>query len=122
MPKKNLEDFLEKKKKKSKILKKDKGKNKKMKQNKFFSPENIKENKSKQVLDIKTLENWLWIQGGQASYPEDFVGKYVLPLIYPEGLTRAMQIILAAIVIFGNVLVYGYVFWIRKKGRLINRK
>jgi hypothetical protein len=74
------------------------------------------------ICPLTPLENWFWIKGGQASYPEDFVGNYILPLIYPEGLTRVIQIILAGIVIFVNVLVYGYVFLIRKKGRLISRK
>ncbi len=74
------------------------------------------------ICPLTPLENWFWIKGGQASYPDDFVGNYILPLIYPEGLTRAIQIVLAAIVILINLLVYGYVFLFRKKGRLINRK
>ena len=74
------------------------------------------------ICPLTPLENWFWIKGGQASYPDDFVGNYILPLIYPEGLTRAIQIVLAAIVIFINLLVYGYVLVFVKKGRLINRK
>ena len=74
------------------------------------------------ICPLTPLENWFWIKGGQASYPDDFVGNYILPLIYPEGLTRAIQIVLVAIVILINLLVYGYVFLFRKKGRLINRK
>jgi len=74
------------------------------------------------ICPLTPLENWFWIKGGQASYPDDFVGNYILPLIYPEGLTRAKQIILAAMVIFGNVLVYGYIFLIRNKGRFVNKK
>lgn len=74
------------------------------------------------ICPLTPLENWFWIQGGQASYPDDFVGNYILPLIYPKGLTRVTQIVLASIVISVNVLVYGYVFLIRKKKRLINRE
>jgi hypothetical protein len=72
------------------------------------------------ICPLTPLENWFWIQGGQASYPDDFVGNYILPLIYPEGLTRTKQLILAAMAIFVNILVYGYIFLIRRKGRLIN--
>ena len=74
------------------------------------------------ICPLTPLENWFWIKGGQASYPDDFVGNYILPLLYPGGLTRAIQIVLAAIVILINLLVYGYVFLFLKKGRLINRK
>jgi hypothetical protein len=70
---------------------------------------------SGRICPLTPLENWFWIKGGQSAYPDDFVGNYILPLIYPESLTRVIQIVLAAIVIFVNVLVYGYIFLIRKK-------
>jgi len=74
------------------------------------------------ICPLTPLENWLWIKAGQASYPNDFVGNYILPLIYPEGLTRAKQLILATIVIFVNILVYGYIFLIRNQGRFVSKK
>ena len=68
------------------------------------------------ICPLTPLENWLRIQGGQATYPVDFVDKYIMPLVYPPGLTRGIQIGLAAIVIFINGLLYGYLYlsWKRR--------
>lgn len=65
------------------------------------------------ICPLTPLENWFWIQGGQASYPDDFVGNYILPLIYPEGLSGEIQVLLAVIVIFVNVMIYIYIFIVR---------
>jgi hypothetical protein len=65
------------------------------------------------ICPLTPLENWFWIQGGQASYPDDFVGNYILPLIYPEGLSGKIQVLLAVIVIFVNVMIYIYIFIVR---------
>ena len=68
------------------------------------------------ICPLTPLENWLRGQSGQATYAVDFVGNYIVPLVYPPGLTRAIQIVLAAIVISVNGLIYGYLFFRRKKG------
>ncbi len=40
----------------------------------------------------------------------DFIGHYLLPLIYPAGLTRAVQISLGLGVLILNVLAYIYIW------------
>ena len=45
---------------------------------------------------------------GQAGYTESFVEHYLLPVIYPHGLTRDTQLVLAGIVIVVNVAIYGW--------------
>ena len=55
------------------------------------------------------LENWLRIKGRQGAYEGDFVATYLLPLLYPTGLTRNVQFILALMVIGINVAIYGFV-------------
>jgi hypothetical protein len=67
------------------------------------------------ICPLTPLENWLRGQGGQAAYDVDFVGNYIVPLVYPPGLTRGMQIVLAAMVIFINGLIYYYLFLRYKK-------
>jgi hypothetical protein len=64
---------------------------------------------------LTPLENGLRVRGGGAAYAGDFVGHYLLGLIYPEGLTRQVQIILGALVLGINLVLYGYVFFWRKR-------
>jgi hypothetical protein len=49
---------------------------------------------------------------GQAGYEGGFVDHYLLPLIYPPGLTRDLQLVLGVGVLAMNVLLYG---WIRRR-------
>ncbi len=72
---------------------------------------------SGRICPLTPLENWLRIKGGQGSYPGDFVGRYVLSLLYPSDLTREHQLILGMLVIFINVALYGYVFMVRRRQR-----
>lgn len=59
---------------------------------------------------LTPLENYFRYKAGRETYEGDFVGNYILPLIYPEGLTRTTQILLGSFVILLNVLIYGYIF------------
>ncbi len=43
---------------------------------------------------------------GQAGYNGGFIEHYLMPLIYPSGLTRTVQFTLAAIVLGVNAYVY----------------
>lgn len=60
-------------------------------------------------------ENRLRAAAGDAGYPGGFVEHYILPLIYPVGLTAQHQIVLGLIVLLVNLFVYGYVLW--RRGR-----
>lgn len=51
---------------------------------------------------------------GQVGYEGGFVDHYLLPLIYPAGLTRELQIGLGVGVLAINALLYA---WIRRRGR-----
>ncbi len=53
------------------------------------------------------------LAGGDV-YEGDFIGEYLIPLIYPVGLTREMQYLFAAIVIILNAVIY-YIIWHRRK-------
>jgi hypothetical protein len=70
---------------------------------------------SGRICPLTPLENWLRIRGGGAGYAGDFIGKYVLRLIYPPGLTRDIQIILGAVVLGVNIGIYGYLVLLRKR-------
>jgi hypothetical protein len=71
---------------------------------------------SGKICPLTPLENWLRVRGGGAGYAGDFIGQYLLWLLYPFGLTRGVQIILGAIVVGINIGIYGYVIFVRKSG------
>lgn len=60
---------------------------------------------------LTPLEKWLREQGGVKSYSGGFVERYLIPPIYPLGLTPQVQIVLGLIALGANLLVYGYVFY-----------
>ena len=71
---------------------------------------------SRKICPLTPLENWLRMKGG-SGYAGVFVGHYLMPILYPSGLTRKVQFILGGVVIGVNLIIYGYVFFIsRKKG------
>ena len=67
------------------------------------------------VCPLTPLENWLRRKGGQDGYPSDFITYYLLPILYPEGLTREVQITLGVIVVLTNSAIYGWI--LRSKSR-----
>ncbi len=69
---------------------------------------------SGKICPLTPLENWLRMRGGGSGYAGDFVGHYLMPILYPSGLTRKIQFILGGIVIWMNLIIYAYVFFIRK--------
>lgn len=58
------------------------------------------------ICPLTPMENALRHAAGQAGYEGGFVAHYLLPLIYPEGLTRGVQIGLGTGVLILNVLAY----------------
>ena len=52
------------------------------------------------------LENSLRARAGEAGYSGGFIEHYLLPTIYPSGLTPRIQIALGTFVLLVNVLAY----------------
>lgn len=69
---------------------------------------------SGRICPLTPLENRFRAAAGQAGYEGGFIEHYLLPLIYPHGLTREIQLALAALVIGGNFAVYCYL-WRRRR-------
>ncbi len=61
-------------------------------------------------------ENALRTAAGESGYAGSFVEHYLVPVIYPAGLTRDAQFVLAAAVIAINVAVYGWLA-VSRRGR-----
>jgi hypothetical protein len=61
---------------------------------------------SGRICPLTQLENYFRHLAGQAGYSEGFVEHYLLATIYPNGLTRNIQFVLAAFVVIVNLSVY----------------
>jgi hypothetical protein len=69
------------------------------------------------VCPLTPLENRLRASGGSAGYRGGFVEHYIIPVLYPRGLTREIQIALGMIVIAINIGIYGWLLYQRRKSR-----
>jgi len=58
------------------------------------------------ICPLTPLENNLRYLAGLDGYDGGFIEYYLLSVIYPDGLTRQIQIMLAALLIIGNLAVY----------------
>ena len=58
------------------------------------------------ICPLTPLENRVRALAGLATYSGDFVGLYILPVLYPEGLTRGVQVTLGVLVLLINLAVY----------------
>ena len=61
---------------------------------------------SGRVCPLTDLENDLRLRAGQAGYRDSFIEHYLLNVIYPSGLTREIQFILAGVVLVVNAAIY----------------
>jgi Protein of Unknown function (DUF2784) len=61
---------------------------------------------SGRICPLTPLENHYRELAGQGGYSGDFIEHYVLPVIYPEGLTRDLQFWLGGAVLVINVIAY----------------
>ncbi len=68
------------------------------------------------ICPLTPLENRLRSLAGEQGYPGGFVEHYLLALLYPDGLTRNVQLALGLLVLAVNVAIYG-VAWRRLSRR-----
>jgi hypothetical protein len=68
------------------------------------------------VCPLTYLENDLRERSGQQGYAGGFVEHYLLPVLYPAGLTPAVQYLLAGVVLGVNLMLYGWL-WHRRRAR-----
>jgi nitrate reductase gamma subunit len=59
------------------------------------------------ICPLTPLENSLRASAGQAGYEGGFIDHYLLPVLYPAGLTQGVQVMLGSLVIAVNLVVYG---------------
>lgn len=72
---------------------------------------------SGRICPLTPLELWLRRQGGEAGYAGGFVEHYLLPLLYPPGLTTELQVTLGTAVVVANAALYGWLWRRFRKGK-----
>ena len=67
------------------------------------------------ICPLTPLENRLRVTAGENGYAGGFIEHYVLPVLYPPGLTPVVQWTLAGLVVLVNVAIYAWV--VRRRRR-----
>lgn len=65
------------------------------------------------ICPLTPLEQGLRRAAGEEGYSGGFIDHYIIPLIYPEGLTPEIQQMLGFSVLLLNVIIYGA--WLLKR-------
>jgi Protein of Unknown function (DUF2784) len=73
---------------------------------------------SGRICPLTYAENFLRVKAGQSGYTESFIEHYLLAIIYPAGLTREVQFVLAAVVVVVNVALYAWIFYHRRASKM----
>ena len=74
---------------------------------------------SGRICPLTTWENDLRQSAGESGYAESFVEHYLVPIIYPAGLTRDVQLTLAGVVVLSNIVIYGWLLYRWSKSRVL---
>jgi hypothetical protein len=69
------------------------------------------------ICPLTPLENRLRAAAGETSYEGDFIAHYILPALYPNGLTRSDQLMLGGLALGLNVAIYAVVIVRHRKGQ-----
>lgn len=68
------------------------------------------------ICPLTPLEHSLRAMGGEPASDSDLIGRYVLPLLYPTGLTGDLQVFLGTGLLAANTALYAWL-WRRRTGR-----
>jgi hypothetical protein len=66
------------------------------------------------VCPLTPIENILRTRAGATPYEGGFIDHYLLPLVYPTGLTPRIQVALGVMVVLANLAIYA---WVLRRSR-----
>jgi hypothetical protein len=58
------------------------------------------------ICPLTAMENYLGLRAGISTYEEDFITRYLIPIIYQETISMNIQIVLVILVIVINTIAY----------------
>lgn len=67
------------------------------------------------ICPLTPLENYFRRRGGEDGYESGFIEHYIVPVLYPDGLTRLDQLVLGGLILVLNLAVYCRVIRIWQK-------
>src|SRR5579872_2461657 len=70
---------------------------------------------SRHYCPLTHWENWLREQGGLVAYPGGFIDHYILPVIYPPGLTPGTQLFLGILLVTCYAVIYGLAWKLHRR-------
>jgi uncharacterized membrane protein YhhN len=74
------------------------------------------------ICPLTPLENRLLDRSGESAYEGDFIGHYLVSLLYPNELTRSLQIVLGFLVVLVNAGAYGWLFFSRRRADEVTQR
>jgi hypothetical protein len=69
------------------------------------------------ICPLTPLENRLRAAAGESAYAGSFIERYIMPIVYPSGLSRGMQLTLGVAVIIVNLAIYGSIMMRRSRSK-----
>jgi hypothetical protein len=69
------------------------------------------------ICPLTPLENHLRHMAGMETYEGGFINQYLMPVLYPAGLTKNVQLILGGLMVLVNGAIYGVLIWRRFAAR-----
>ena len=66
---------------------------------------------------LTPLENYYRNLSGVDGYSGGFIDYYIVPVVYPSGLTPGLQFALGFFVLLINLVIYGFAVWKFRKNR-----
>ena len=67
------------------------------------------------ICPLTPLEMRFRLAAGEPGYSGDFIDRYLLPMIYPSGLSRGVQIGLGIVLLLFNLIIYAFAWNRRRK-------
>jgi hypothetical protein len=72
------------------------------------------------ICPLTPLENDLRITAGYSGYRGGFIENYIIPIVYPSGLTHEVQLVFGLGVIIVNIWAYNFIWWHPLRSRIKN--
>ena len=62
------------------------------------------------ICPLTYLENWFLKKSNKTTYSEGFIQNYLVPIVYPESLSKDLQIYLGIGLIVLNIIIYIFIY------------